>query len=485
MAVKLPETSQPAAPLDHAAIRAIVCGILLAAFLSALEQTIVAPALPTMGRALRDAENLSWVVTAYLLAATAVTPLFGKLSDIHGRRIMMLIAIAIFIAGSLVCALAPNMAVLIAGRAMQGIGGGGILPLTHTIIGDLVSPRERPRYQSYTAIMFMAASIVGPLLGGILTDYVHWTLIFWINLPLGILALVLTDRFLRRLPRNDRPHKLDVLGGALMVGAALMLMLAMSWGGTRFPWASPAILGLLAGSALMWLGFAWRLARAPEPFIPLSVLRERTVTAVVIAGCCSVGVVIGLSVYLPLYLELVLGLSPTGSGIALIVFLAAATGGSFIAGRLMTSMTHYKRVPLAGMVLGILMLAGMAAKPAGLSLLEVGLLLAVGGVGLGVMYPVTTTIIQNVVQPHQLGIATGALNFFRLLGGAIIVAAFGAIVLGGAGVAGQALTLEILSGAQRSGTDLAEPFRLAFIAGAVFLAVGLAAVMVIEERPLR
>ena len=479
------QTPAPSPPLDHAAIRAIVVGIMLAAFLSALEQTIVAPALPTMGRVLRDAENLSWVVTAYLLAATAVTPLFGKLSDIHGRRIMMLIAIVIFIVGSAVCALAPNMPVLIAGRALQGIGGGGILPLTHTIIGDLVSPRERPRYQSYTAIMFMAASIVGPLLGGILTDYVHWTLIFWINLPLGILALVLTDRFLRRLPRNDRPHKLDVLGGALMVGAALMLMLAMSWGGTRFPWTSPAILGLLAGSVLMWLGFAWRLARAPEPFIPLSVLRERTVTAVVIAGCCSVGVVIGLSVYLPLYLELVLGLSPTGSGIALIVFLAAATGGSFIAGRLMTRTPHYKRVPLAGMVLGILMLAGMAAKPAGLSLLEVGLLLAVGGMGLGVMYPVTTTIIQNVVQPHQLGIATGALNFFRLLGGAMIVAAFGAIVLGGAGVAGHGLTLDILSGAHRSGADLAEPFRLAFIAGAVFLAVGLIAVMVIEERPLR
>jgi EmrB/QacA subfamily drug resistance transporter len=479
------DSSPVTVPLDHAAIRAIVCGILLAAFLSALEQTIVAPALPTMGRVLHDAENLSWVVTAYLLAATAVTPLFGKLSDIHGRRIMMLIAIVIFIAGSIVCALAPNMPVLIAGRALQGIGGGGILPLVHTIIGDLVAPRERARYQAYTAIMFMAASIVGPLLGGILTDHVHWTLIFWINLPLGLVALVLTDRYLRRLPRNDRPHQLDVLGAAIMVAASLTLMLAMAWGGTRYPWASPAILGLLAGSALLWLGFALRLRRAPEPFIPLAVLREHTVKAVVVAGFFSIGVVIALSIYLPLYLELVLGLTPLGSGTALIVFLAAATGGSYIAGRLMARMTHYKRVPVAGMVLGILMFAGLAAKPAGLSLVEVGLLLAIGGTGLGVMYPVTTTIVQNVVEPHQLGVATGALNFFRLLGGAIIVAAFGAIVLGGAGMAGRGLTLEMLSGAIRSGADLVAPFRFAFVAGGVFLALGLIAVLLIEERPLR
>jgi len=475
----------PAAPLDHAAIRAIVCGIMLAAFLSALEQTIVAPALPTIGRTLGDAANLSWVVTAYLLAATAMTPLFGKLSDIHGRRIMMLIAVAIFIAGSVVCALAPNMAVLIAGRALQGIGGGGILPLTHTIIGDLVSPRERPRYQAYTAVMFMAASIVGPLLGGVLTDHVHWTLIFWINVPLGLLALVLTDRYLRRLPRNDRPHKLDVPGAMLMVLAALALMLAMNWAGTRYPWTSPVILGLLAGSAMLWLAFGWRIGHAPEPFIPLSVLRERTVAAMVVAGFFSIGVVIGLAIFLPLYLELVLGMSPSGSGTALIVFMAAATGGSYVCGRLMLHITHYMRIPIVGMLLGIVMMVGFALRPAGLSLFEVAALLTIGGMGLGVMYPMSTTVVQNVVQPHQLGIATGALNFFRLLGGAIIVAAFGAILLGGIGASGQGLTLEMLSGALRSGADLSAPFRVAFIAGAVFLALGLIAVLTIKETPLR
>jgi EmrB/QacA subfamily drug resistance transporter len=474
------------APLDHATILTILIGIMLAMFLSALEQTIVAPALPTIGRSLADVDNLSWVVTAYLLAATAMTPLFGKLSDIYGRRIMMLVAIVIFIAGSIACALAPTIGTLIAARALQGVGGGGILPLAHTIIGDLVSPRERPRYQSYSSIMFMVASIMGPVLGGLLTDYMHWSLIFWINVPLGLVALVMTDRALRRLPRNDRPHKLDVLGATLMVAASVALMLAMTWGGSRYAWTSWPILSLIAGSLALWLGFALRLSTAPEPFIPLSVLREPVVRAIVIAGFCSIGAIIGLSIFLPLYLELVLGLSPSGSGTAMIVFMAAATLGSFIAGRLMIRTAHYKRVPVVGLALGIVMLLVFAIKPAGLSLVEVAILLAIGGTGLGVMYPVTTVIVQNVVEPHQLGTATGTLNFFRLLGGTIIVAAFGAILIGGVDAGGQGLTLEMLvGGAARTGADFASLFRYMFAAGAAVLAVGLIAVIVIEERPLR
>jgi sugar phosphate permease len=270
-----------------------------------------------------------------------------------------------------------------------------------------------------------------------------------------------------------------------MVLAALSLMLAMNWAGTRYPWTSPVILGLLAGSAMLWLAFGWRIKHAPEPFIPISVLRNRTVAAVVVAGFFSIGVVIGLSIFLPLYLELVLGMSPSGSGTALIVFMAAATGGSFVCGRLMLHVTHYMRIPIVGMVLGIVMMVGFALWAAGLSLFQVAVLLTIGGMGLGVMYPMTTTIVQNVVEQHQLGIATGALNFFRLLGGAIIVAAFGAILLGGVGGSGQGLTLEMLSGALRPGADLAAPFRFAFIAGAVFLVLGLIAVLAIEEKPLR
>jgi MFS family permease len=398
----------------------------------------------------------------------------------------MLVAVVIFLVGSVACALAPNMPLLIAARALQGIGGGGILPIAHTIIGDMVAPRERARYQAYTSIMFLAASIIGPVLGGVLTDYVHWTMIFWINLPLGLVALVLTDRALRKLPRHDRPHSLDVLGALLMVFAAMSLMLAMTWGGTRFPWLSWPILALVAGSVVLWVLFWLRLRTAVEPFIPMSVMRDPIVAAINATGFCSIGVVIGLVIYLPVYLEVVLGLTPSGSGTALIVFLAAATLGSFVAGRLLAWMTHYKRVPMAGLVLGIVMFALFSLKPAGLSLLEVAGLLFIGGTGLGVMYPVTTTIIQNTVAPHQLGTATGALNFSRLLGGAIIVAVFGAIILGGASADGKGLTLEMLMGnAAQSGADFAKLFRAGFIAGAVFLAVGLVAMLVVEERPLR
>jgi EmrB/QacA subfamily drug resistance transporter len=488
----IPPAAAPA-PLGHAKIRAIMVGILLAMFLSALEQTIVAPALPTIGRAFGDVENLSWVVTAYLLACTAMTPLFGKLSDIYGRRRMMLIAIVIFLVGSAACALAPNMGALIVARALQGIGGGGILPLAHTIVGDMVSPRERPRYQSYTSIMFMIASIAGPVLGGVLTDYVHWTMIFWINLPLGLLALWMTDRALRELPRHDRPHRLDVAGAGLMICAALALMLAMNFGGqirggTHYGWTSWPILSLLAGACALWLLFSLRVALAPEPFIPLAILREPIVRATAVAGFFSVGVIIALSIFLPLYFELVLGFSPSGSGTALIVFLAAATAGSFIAGRLMVRYARYKWVPLGGLALGILMLAVMAAQPAGLSLVAVCVLLTIGGGGLGVMYPVTTTIVQNAVAPQQLGTATGALNFARQLGGTIIVAAFGAIVLGGIDSGGHGLTLDMLRGGgsgARAGAELATLFALLFAAGAVFLAASLIAMLLVEERPLR
>lgn len=479
-----PKTQAP--PLDHAAIVAIMSGILLAMFLSALEQTIVAPALPTIGRTLGDVENLSWVVTAYLLTYTAATPLFGKLSDIHGRRTMMLVALVIFLVGSVACALAPNMPALIMARALQGIGGGGILPLAHTIVGDMVSPRERPRYQAYTSGMFLIASVIGPLLGGVLTDYVHWTMIFWINLPLGALALWMTDRALRKLPRHDRPHKLDMPGAGLMVLAALALMLAMSWGGTRYGWLSPQILGLLAASAVLWFLFGLRVTAAPEPFIPLSILREPTVRAISASGFFTVGVYLGLTTFLPVHFELVLGFSPSGSGLALIVWLAAVTIGSFSAGRLMVMAARYKWVPLTGIALAIVMVTAFALKPAGLSLLEVSALLFAGGMGLGAMFPVTTTIVQNSVAPHQLGTATGALNFARQLGGTIIVAAFGTILLGGIDTGGRGLTLEMLrGGAGLVGADFAGVFRWMFVAAAVFLAAGFVAMLAIEEKPLR
>jgi len=479
------KASPNASPLNHAAIRAIIVGIMLAMFLSALEQTIVAPALPTIGRNLGDIDHLSWVVTAYLLSATVATPLFGKLSDIHGRRMMMLISIGVFILGSIACALAPTIWMLIFARALQGVGGGGILPLAQTVIADLLSPRERPLVQSYSSVMFMSASILGPVLGGFLTDYIHWSLIFWINLPLGAAALLMTDRALRRLPRNERPHQLDLVGAALMVGAAIALLLALTWGGKFYSWASPQILGLVGGSAALWMLFALRLTRAPEPLIPLSMVRQPLVATIVTAGFFSIGTIIGLSIFVPLYIELVLGLSASASGAALIAFMVGATLGSLTAGRLISRLDHYKRVPLVGLPLGILALIVFAIWPAELSLTEVAVLLAVGGAGLGTMYPMTTVLMQNAVPLHQLGTATGTLNFFRQLGGAIIVAVFAAIVFGGIEAGEGARTLDQLSGGGVAQADFAALFRWVFIAAAVLLAAAFIAVLAIEERPLR
>ena len=467
--------------LDHAAIHTIIAGITLAMFLSALEQTIVAPALPAIGKSLADFDNLPWVVTAYLLAATAATPLFGKLTDIHGRRTIMLLAIGIFIVGSLVCALAPTMWLLIVGRGLQGIGGGGLIPIAQTIIADLLSPRERPMAQSYTSVVFMSASILGPVLGGLLTDHLHWSFIFWINLPLGAVALVMTGRALRRLPRHDRPHELDIPGVTLMVGAAVALLLALDWGGTQFRWLSWPIVGLVAASAMLWGLFAARLLTAREPLIPLAILRGKVTSAITCAGFFSIGTIVGVTIFAPLYCQLVLHASASLSGLALIAFMVGSTIGALLMGRLIVRLTHYIRVPVIGLLIAIATFGLLAVEASNLSFVGFAALLGLLGLAIGPMYPTSTIVMQNAVKPHQLGTATGTLNFFRLLGGAIIVAVFGAIVLGSAGDLGGTVTLDKLAIGH---ADFAPAFRLVFVAGAAFLAIALASLLAVEERPL-
>ena len=470
-----------AAPLDHATIRTIVAGIMLAMFLSALEQTIVAPALPAIGKSLGDIDNLSWVITAYLLAITAATPLFGKLSDIYGRRTILLLAIGIFIIGSVACALAPTIWVLILSRGLQGIGGGGLLPIAQTIVADLLSPRERPVVQGRTSIMFMSASILGPVLGGLFTDHLHWSLIFWINLPLGAVAFVIAARSLRRLPRHDRPHQLDLIGAGLLVGAAIALMLALNLGGSHYPWSSWRIMTLLACSAALWVLFAVRLLTAREPFIPLAILYGRVTSMITIAAFFSIGAVIGVTIYTPLYCQTVLGVSASVSGLALIAYMGGATIASLVSTRIIVRVKHYMRVPLIGLVVAIAVLGVLATDPAGHSLTTVVLLLFALGCGLGPMYPVSTIVMQNVVKPHQLGTATGTLNFCRTLGGAIVVAVFGAIVLGGVDSGSGAMTMDQIAAGHG---DFAPAFHWVFIAAAGCLAISLVCVLAVEERPL-
>jgi MFS family permease len=477
-------SATPGAPLAHAEVRSIIAGIMLAMFLSALEQTIVAPALPAIGAHLGDIGNLSWVAGAYLLGATAATPLFGKLSDIHGRRSMLLAGVIIFIAGSVACALAPTMVALIAARALQGIGGGSILPISQAIIADMVSPRERARYQAQSAVIFMTASVAGPLIGGVLTDSLHWSLIFWINLPMGALALVMSYRALARLPRNEHPHTLDWIGAALMVGAALALMLAMTWGGIRYPWMSWPIAALIAGSAVLWLLFARRIVTAAEPFVPAMVLSDRSVAGIVAASFFSIGAVAGLSFFMPLYLEFSLQATALMSGLALIAFMIGITLGAMAAATGLARYRHYKRIPLAGLLLAIAALITLAAN-LHLPLAAVAALLLLAGSGIGPMYPVTTVLIQNAVQSHQTGVATGTLNFFRLLGGTIVVAGFGAIMLADDATGALAAHGPVLRGAGPPAGSAPADFSAVFLAACACFAASLAALVLVEERPLR
>ena len=307
-----PETVAAEPPrLTHPEIRFVFYGLMLGGFLQALNQTIVASALPTIGRDLNDFQNLSWVVIAYLLSSTIVAPLYGKLADIHGRRGMMMTALGLFIAGSVLCAVAPDMATLIAGRTLQGIGGGGIVPMVQITVADMVTPRERGRYQAYMGTAWITAGTVGPALGGIIAQNWHWSLIFWLNVPLGLLTAALLNQSMKRLPPAGRRHKLDFLGAALVMAAATLFLLALTTGGTRVPWLSPTIFALIGASILLTVVVAWWLKRAPEPFLPLNVLANPVMKLGTAATSFAMAVMTGFMIYMPLYFQTVHKLTPT------------------------------------------------------------------------------------------------------------------------------------------------------------------------------
>jgi EmrB/QacA subfamily drug resistance transporter len=471
--------------LSQAEIRTIIFGIMLSMLLAALDQTIIATALPTIGRELGDLEHLPWVVTVYLLTSTAVTPLYGKFSDSHGRRVTMLIGIVIFIIGSIACAVAPTMLILILARGLQGLGGGGLIALAQTIVADIVPPKERGRYQVYFASVFMTSSLLGPVLGGFFAEHMHWSVIFWINLPLGLVAFLIAFKSLRKLPRFERPHKLDLLGAILMVAATVSLLLALSWGGIRYPWGSLPILGLFAGSVVIWALFAMRMRMAPEPLIPPGVLHNPVVRMGVLAACFGMGTYIGLTIYLPVYFESVRGLSASLSGLALIPLMAGTVVGATLSGRSMAKVKHYKRLPIAGLIVAMAATGVLALLGQNLSITAIEVILAVVSIGLGTLLPVSTVAIQNAVALHELGTATGTANFFRSLGGAFIVAIFGAILLSGTGLSGATSFETLAETAAQSGINLGDVFGYVFMAALIGFGLALAFLLAMEERPLR
>jgi EmrB/QacA subfamily drug resistance transporter len=476
--------SEPTRPaLSHGEVRTIIFGVMVAMFLAALDQTIVATALPTMGTDLGDFVDVPWVVTAYLVAATAVTPLYGKFSDTHGRRVTMLVGIATFIVGSLGCALARSMVVLIVARAVQGLGGGGLISIAQTVIGDVTTPRERGRYQVYFATVFVSSSLAGPVLGGFIAEHLHWSVIFWINLPIGLIAFWMSNGALKRLPRHERRRRLDVVGAVLIGLASITLMLALNWGGVRYPWGSVQILALLAVSLLLWCLFAMRLQWAEEPLIPLTVLGNGVVLTGTAAACFAMGALIALTIFMPVFFEAVAGLTASHSGLALLPLTVGTVCGATLSGRAMSGLTHYKRVPMIGLAVSIGACVVLALLPPHMPL---ALLLSLTGlisVGMGTILPVSTVAVQNAVPPHQLGTTTATMNFFRQLGGALMVAIFGAILFAGNPTLAPGVAFDALAGA--AGGDVASTFRWIFFTAGLCFAIALALLALMEERPLR
>lgn len=465
----------PPAALSHTETRLIVWGMLLPVFMASLDQTILASALPTIGRDLGDLHSLPWLVTAYLIASAAVTPLYGKISDIYGRRLTVLIALATYMAGSIACLAATNMLTLICGRVLHGLGGGGMASMGMVVLGDLAGPRERGKYYAWFSVTYTTAGACGPVLGGFIAQNLHWKVIFALGLAMGVAAWMLTWRLLRRLPRHERYHSLDVLGALLVMAASSAFMLALSLGGVRYAWASPQILALAAAALVLGGGFVARLRSAPEPLIPLPMLRDPVVRCTFMMNSFGWGSIVGLNIFLPIYLQSVIGLSPTNAGLSLMVLMVTVNGSAGVAGQFYGRMTHYKWLPMAGLALAIAAVLTLALTADRLSAFEFEVLLALIGIGFGPVPPACSIVLQNSVAIHQFGTAVGTMNFSRTLYTTILIATFGAIVLTGV-PAGAATAL---------GAAAAEGFRRVFFAAAASLTVAFLGLLLLEEKPLQ
>lgn len=454
------EASTRAAPAyTHREILTIFVGLMIGMLLAALDQTIVSTALPTIVGELGGLSQLSWIVTAYLLASTVSVPLYGKVSDIYGRKPLFQLAIVVFLIGSALCAVAASMGQLVAFRALQGIGAGGLMAMAQAIIGDVVSPRQRGRYQGYIGSVFALSSIAGPLLGGFFVDHLSWRWVFTINIPLGIIALVVTQRFLR-INHKRQETTLDYLGAALLSVAITSLLLVAVWGGETYPWRSGVIFGLAGGAVLATVALVFVERRATAPVIPVELFRERVFTLGNLLGFMVGIVMFGAIIYLPLFLQTVVGVSATTSGLLLVPLMAGMLTSSTISGRLITRWGRYKIFPVAGttlLVIGFWLLSLMTLESS-LALAIAGMVLL--GVGVGMTMQVLVLAIQNAVPRRHMGVATSAAQFFRSVGGMVGVAAFGA-VLAVRLTANLQARADVLSGIGDPKTVLSSPDRIA------------------------
>jgi EmrB/QacA subfamily drug resistance transporter len=400
--------------------------LMLGMFLAALDQTIVSTALPTIVGDLGGLEHLSWVVTSYLLATTASTPLYGKLGDMYGRKPVFLAAILIFLAGSLLSGLSRSMGELIGFRALQGLGAGGLMVGAQAIIAEIVPPRERGRYMGLIGSVFAVASVAGPLLGGFFVEAISWRWVFYVNMPIGVLA-VLVVAFRLHLHVPTHRHQIDYLGAVLLTAGVSALILVTTWGGNEYKWGSPTIIALGAAGLVLLAIFLKVETRAAEPIIPLKLFRSR-----VFSVASSIGFVIGLAmfgaiIFIPLFLQLVYGVSPTSSGLRMLPLMAGLLTASILSGRAISRIGRYKVFPIAGTAVttvGLFLLSRLQVDtPPWLA----SVYMLVLGVGIGLVMQVLVIVVQNDAPPRDIGVATSTATFFRSMGGSLGVALFGAI----------------------------------------------------------
>jgi EmrB/QacA subfamily drug resistance transporter len=497
-------TRPPRRPVSKRELYTVFAGLMLALTLASLDQNIVSTALPRIVSDLGGLAHLSWVVTAFMVTSTATTPLYGKLSDMYGRKALFYVAIAIFLVGSVLCGAAQTMLQLILFRALQGLGAGGLMTLAQTTVGDLIEPRERGRYQGLFGAVFAACSVVGPLLGGIITDALSWRWIFYVNLPVGAAAFALIAIGLRH-PCRVVEHTIDYAGAVWLTAGTVSLLLLLSWGGAVFPWLSPVIAGLAALAALFYGLLIRQESRAPEPILPLGLFRNPVFRVGVSVIGLNAMALFGSLIFLPLFFQLVLGASPTHAGLLMAPMMGGVIVASVTGGRLVAKTGRYKPFPIAGLAAAtgaFLTLAFAAVDGWGEGVIETALVAL--GAGLGFVMPNLTVAIQNSVERADLGVATSVSAFIRSLGGALGVAIAGTVVAIRLRLllpasftkvnAGGTSPLEMgfqqmsqLPAAQRE--MLIHAYRHAisttFITGAAIAAAAFCIVLFLPERPLR